>query len=66
MTDSGRTMAGPRPEADRAAVTRPGLSRARLAGRVVLGLGLGLALLPALLELMALAGSASAFKYQGF
>lgn len=39
---------------------------ARIAGRVALGLALGLALLPALLELAALAGSVSAFKYQGF
>lgn len=39
---------------------------ARLAGRIVLGLVLGLALVPALLELGALSGAVSAFKYQGF
>ena len=39
---------------------------ARQAGRVVLGLVLGLALAPALLELVALAGNVSPFKYQGF
>lgn len=39
---------------------------ARIAGRIVLGLVLGLALVPALLELGALSGAVSAFKYQGF
>lgn len=66
MTDSGHTIADIRPEADRAAVARPRLHWARLAGRVVLGLALGLALAPALLELAAVAGNVSPFKYQGF
>lgn len=66
MTDSGRTLPGLAADADRMAVARPRLHWARLAGRVVLGLALGLALAPALLELAALAGNVSPFKYQGF
>lgn len=42
------------------------ISVARICGRVALGLCLGIALLPAILELLAIAGSVSAFKYQGF
>lgn len=48
------------------AVGRARLHPARIAGRVALGLVLGLTLLPALLELAVLSGAASAFKYQGF
>ncbi len=66
MTDSGRMVPGIPSEADRIADCRPGLHWARLAGRVVLGLALGLALMPALLELVAVAGNVSPFKYQGF
>lgn len=41
-------------------------SKLRLAGQIALGLMLGLALVPALLELAVLAGAVTAFKYQGF
>lgn len=53
-------------EADRVTTPKPTLHWARLAGRVALGLVLGLALAPALLELAALASNVSPFKYQGF
>lgn len=39
---------------------------ARFLGRIALGICLGVALLPAAVELIAIAGSISAFKYQGF
>ena len=42
------------------------MSRRSLVQLAVLGLVLGLALVPALLELVALAGNVSPFKYQGF
>ena len=38
----------------------------RRAGQIMLGVVLGLMLVPAVLELAALAGAVSAFKYQGF
>ena len=41
-------------------------SNLRLVGQIVLGLVLGFALVPAVLELAALAGAVTAFKYQGF
>lgn len=44
----------------------PSRSNLRLAGQIALGLVLGFALVPALLELFALAGAVTAFKYQGF
>lgn len=45
---------------------RTPISKARLAGRVVQGVVLGLLLLPALFVLASLAGDISPFKYQGF
>jgi hypothetical protein len=41
-------------------------SMARRLGRVALGLAIGVLLLPAVIELISLAGDVTAFKYQGF
>lgn len=64
MTDTAqsRPASSQSPDTSRSAALHP----ARLAGQIVLGLVLGLTLVPALLELAALAGNVSAFKYQGF
>lgn len=43
-----------------------GVGLFRILGQVALGLVLGFALLPALLELAAMANDVSVFKYQGF
>jgi len=42
------------------------LRHARRAGAVVMGVALGLGLLPAIFELLSLAGHVTPFKYQNF
>jgi hypothetical protein len=43
-----------------------GVSRAKRVGQIIGGFLLGLALLPAVLELLSLVGNISPFRYQGF
>ena len=42
------------------------VSYSRIAGRIVIGIALGILLLPALIELASIVGNITAFKYQAF
>jgi hypothetical protein len=55
-----------RAESDTQAPPVNEVSRAKWAGQIIGGFLLGLALLPAALELLSLVGNISPFRYQGF